>query len=59
MSSDPSHIYDPHYTLWNAYRDLRWHWKRAADISIANQKRGIKPMEIKEIITLAKEHFRD
>lgn len=57
VSSDPGHIYDPQYYLWEAYRDLKWHWNRVAEISIANQKRGIKPLPLSEIIRLIKRHF--
>lgn len=57
VSSDPGHIYDPRYYIWEAYRDLKWHWNRVAEISIANQKRGIKPLPFKEIIKIAKKHF--
>jgi hypothetical protein len=57
VSSDPGHIYDPRYYLWQAYRDLMWHWKRAADISIQNQKAGIKPLPFKDIIAIVKQHF--
>ncbi len=49
VSSDPGHIYDPNYHLWQAYRDLCWHWKRVADISIQNQKMGVKPLPFKEV----------
>lgn len=57
VSSDPGHIYDPHYYLWQAYRDLMWHWKRAADISIINQKNGVKPLPFSEIWAIVKGHF--
>jgi hypothetical protein len=57
VSSDPGHIYDPKYYLWNAYRDLMWHWKRAANISIVNQKSGVNPLPIKDILAIVKEHF--
>lgn len=57
VSSDPGHIYDPKYYLWNAYRDLMWHWKRAADISILNQKNGIKPLPFSDIIAIVRQHF--
>lgn len=57
VSSDPGHIYDPKYYLWQAYRDLMWHWKRAADISILNQKAGIKPLPFSDILAIVKQHF--
>lgn len=57
VSSDPGHIYDPRYYLWQAYRDLGWHWNRVADISIENQKKGVKPLPLREIIQIVKQHF--
>ena len=42
---------------WNAYRDLMWHWKRAADISITNQANGTKPLPFAEIWAIVKQHF--
>lgn len=57
VSSDPGHIYDPNYRLWQAYRDLRWHWKRSAEISIQNQKRGYLPLPFSEVWAIIKKHF--
>ena len=57
VSSDPGHIYDPRYYLWQAYSDLMWHWKRAADISIINQKKGTKPLAFSRILAIVQEHF--
>lgn len=57
VSSDPGHIYDPRYYLWQAYSDLMWHWKRAADISIVNQQNGVKPLPFSEILAIVKGHF--
>ena len=57
VSSDPGHIYDPRYYLWQAYSDLMWHWKRAADISIVNQKKGTKPLPFSKILAIVKGHF--
>lgn len=57
VSADPGHIYDPRYRLWDAYRDLRWHWKRSAEICIRNQERGFKPLPVSEVWTIIKTHF--
>jgi hypothetical protein len=59
VSSDPGHIYDPNYHLWQAYRDLKWHWKRVADISLQNQKLGFKPLPFSEVWQIIKGHFMD
>lgn len=57
VSSDPGHIYDPRYYLWQAYRDLGWHWNRVAEISIANQKKGVKPLPVQELLRIVRQHF--
>ncbi len=38
--AEPGHIYQPGYSLWKAYKDIFWHLRVLADISIANRKRG-------------------
>ena len=38
--SEPSHIYQPGASLWNAYKSLFFHWKVLFRISRANKKRG-------------------
>ena len=43
-NSEPTHIYDASFGLFNAYRTIAWHWKRIADISIQTQKMGVKPL---------------
>ncbi|WP_317899595.1 hypothetical protein [Aurantibacillus circumpalustris] len=48
-SSEPGHIYDSDYTLINAYKDLLAHWKRLADISAMNIKKGEQAVSFKLI----------
>jgi hypothetical protein len=57
VSSEPGHIYDPKNTLWAAYRDLAYHWKIIADISIQQQRRGIMPVPFEILWKVVKEHF--
>lgn len=49
-SSEPGHIYDNSLTIFTAYKDLRYHWKRLADISAINIKSGLKPVPFSMII---------
>jgi hypothetical protein len=44
VNSEPTHIYDATFGLFNAYKTIAWHWKRVADISIETQKMGVKPL---------------
>jgi hypothetical protein len=57
VSSDPGHIYDPNYKLLKAYAEIAKHWKILADISIAQQNKGIKPIPINILWPVVKEHF--
>jgi hypothetical protein len=57
VSADPGHIYDPDYKLLKAYSDIAKHWKILANISIEQQKYGIKPIPIKILWPVVKAHF--
>jgi hypothetical protein len=57
VSADPGHIYDPNYKLLTAYIDVAKHWKILANISIEQQKLGIKPIPLKILWPVVKEHF--
>ncbi len=39
--SEPGHIYQPGFSLFRAYKDILWHLRVLADISIENHKRGV------------------
>jgi rRNA maturation protein Rpf1 len=41
-NAEPTHVYDSTHGFFKMYRDLAWHWTRLAEISIENQKLGIK-----------------
>jgi hypothetical protein len=56
-SSEPGHIYDPHFGLWRAYRDLAQHWKILADICIEQRKRGVQPTPFGELLRVSYGHF--
>ncbi len=57
VSADPGHIFDPNYKLFKAYKDVASHWKILANISIAQQKLGIKPISGKILWPILKKHF--
>jgi hypothetical protein len=56
-SSEPGHVYDQKTGLIQAYKDLIWHWNTLGEIAVRNQKSGIKPASVSEIITLIRKHF--
>lgn len=39
--AEPGHIYQPGYSLIQAYKDIFWHLRVLADISRQNKKRGV------------------
>jgi hypothetical protein len=57
ISADPGHIYDPDCKLFNAYKDLSWHWKRLADIHLENKQSGYLPMSNREVWGIVKAAF--
>ncbi len=57
VSSEPGHIYDPQYSLWQAYKDLANHWRIIADISIQQQQKGFQPVPVKVLWQVVKQHF--
>lgn len=56
VNSEPCHIFHPDRSLWLAWKDLFHYWKRIADISIANHKRGAEYVSFSEIIRAIKAH---
>ena len=39
--AEPGHIYQPGYSLLQAYKDIFWHLRTLADISLLNHKKGV------------------
>lgn len=56
-TSEPGHVYDPGYRLWQAYRDVMQHMRIVADISAANMRRGIKPTSLAQLLRTSREFF--
>ncbi len=56
--SEPAHIYDPSYSIWNAWKELIRHFKILFDISQYQLNHGFKPMKLKEGLRLMSVHFR-
>jgi hypothetical protein len=58
VNSEPAHIYDPDtMTLRTAYRDVIRHIRLAADISLANLQRGVKPSTLSDFLGALYRHF--
>lgn len=58
VNSEPCHIFHPGRSLFLAWRDLFKHWKRIADISIANHNEGVTYASFSEIRKEIKHHNR-
>ena len=48
VKSEPTHIYDPGYSVARYYRDVLAHWNIIYRISQANRRRGIPVMSVRE-----------
>ena len=57
VSSEPGHIYDSSYGLFNAYKNLMFHWNILASIAIQNMAMGINPISFKQVIRTLYRHF--
>ena len=49
-NSEPAHIYDPDYSLFNAYREVIKHMNLVYEISKANIALGIKPVPFYDLM---------
>lgn len=56
VNSEPCHIFHPGRSIFLAWRDLFMHWKRIADISMANHRQGIPYASYSEIRAEIKRH---
>jgi hypothetical protein len=56
-TSEPGHVYDPNYRLWQAYRDIMHNMRIVADISAVNIQRGFKPTPLRQLIRTSREFF--
>jgi len=58
IASEPAHIYDPSYSLLQAYRDIFNHWEIIYNISKVQRKKGINSMTLGEAYTSVKDYFK-
>jgi hypothetical protein len=57
-SSEPGHIYDPRHTLWEAYRDLAWHWHQLSTICLQQRERGHGTVSFWELFKATYHHLK-
>jgi len=56
VTSEATHIYNPGYSLWNAYRVLMRQWDIAFAIGAANHERGERPLRPSAFLELVIRH---
>jgi RimK-like ATP-grasp domain len=57
VSAEPTHIYDPSVTLFDAYRVLFQQWRLAFAIGAANRKGGVRPMSLRDFLHLLRTRY--
>ena len=57
VTSEPAHIYDPKYNLYQAYRDTSKTMKIMYRVSQQNRKLGAKVTPVLEMLKLIRNHF--
>ena len=53
--SESTHIYDPRYGVFRAWRTLFAQWRLAFEIAAANRRRGARPARFAELAGLLRE----
>lgn len=53
VTSESTNIYDPRYTLLDAYRILFRQWRIAFEVGLANVANGAEPVSVGELLRLA------
>lgn len=56
ITSEPSHIYHPHYPYWKGIRDLCRQWKRAFQWGDAFRKQGFQPPPLSLLVRVNLAH---
>jgi len=58
IASEPAHIYDPNYSVLQAYIDIFQHWKIIYKIYKLQRQKGVKPMGWGEAYTSVRSYFK-
>lgn len=58
VTSEVTSIYDPRYSIFNAWRTLRAQWSLAFEIGAANRARGVRAMSVPELVRLLRAERR-
>lgn len=55
VNADAAHIFDPEYSLLQAYKDVAWHWNKLYEIANFNRKLGHLPIALKNVLRKIKQ----
>jgi hypothetical protein len=58
VTSEATHIYDPKFSLFDAYRVLFQQWRIAFEIGDRNRMRGTKPASLRDLLDASREYGR-
>jgi hypothetical protein len=58
VTSEATHIYDPKFSLFDAYRVLFQQWRIAFEIGDLNRARGIRPASVGDLLDATGEYGR-
>jgi hypothetical protein len=50
VSAEPTHIYDPEVSIWEAYRVMFRQWRLAFEIGAQNRRRGFTPTPLLTLV---------
>lgn len=56
VTSEATHIYDPSFSLLDAYRVLFQQWRIAFEIGHKNRERGVRPNSVRELLRMIREY---
>ena len=56
IASEPAHVYDPDYTVFQAYQDIFQHWNIIYKIYKVQRQKGVKSMTWSEAYTSIKDY---
>jgi len=55
LTAEATHVYDPKYGLFEAYRVMFEQWRLAFEIAAANRRRGARPSTLRELASLLRD----
>lgn len=56
VTSEATHIYDPKFSLFDAYRVLFEQWRIAFEIGNVNRARGVRPTSVADLLRMTREY---